>query len=181
MESDNIQARIAMMKAVVDPWYQALANPAKAQEIVLERLLGNSKQTEYGRLNGCDRVGSYADYQNAFPVQTFNGFKPFIDQVLAGDTHALLSEEPIYVGLTKGTTGEPKIFPFTADHLKVLRELNLRVIFNYSLSSHNFGWMSGYRLNLVPSAKVGTIKVGEKELLYGYSSAVVASIIEKKQ
>jgi hypothetical protein len=179
MATDNIQARIEMMKATVDPWYQALANPVNAQEIVLKGLLKGYGQTDYGRAHKSENVGSYADYKKAFPVQTFKGFKPYIDQVMAGNTQALLSEEPIYVGMTKGTTGEPKIFPFTAAHLKVLRELNLRVIFNYSLTSHNFEWMSGYRLNLVPSAKVGTIKVGEKELMCGYSSAVVAAIIEK--
>jgi phenylacetate-coenzyme A ligase PaaK-like adenylate-forming protein len=98
---------------------------------------------------------------------------------MAGNTHALLSEEPLYIGLTKGTTGEPKMFPFTATHANTLREVNLRIIFNYSLTKQNFEWMAGYRLNLSSSAAIGTIKVGDKEMKYGYSVAVATSIIEK--
>jgi len=126
-----------------------------------------------------EKVGSYADYKKAFPVQTFEGFKPYIDKVMQGDTHALLSEEPLYIGYTKGTTGSPKIFPFTPTHAKIFREINLRIIFNYSLSKQNFEWISGYKLNLISSGNIGTIKVGTREMKYGFSVAVAASIIEE--
>jgi len=179
MATDNLQAQIAMMKAVVDPWYQGLADPAKAQEIVLERLLKGYSQTEYGRNHSCENVGSYADFQKAFPVCTFTNFKPFIDQVMTGNTHALLSEEPLYICLTKGTSGKPKFFPITQTHVKNWSEIAPRIMFNYSISKQNFKWMSGYRLNLVSSGNLGTIKVGEREIMYGYSAAVASKMMEK--
>jgi hypothetical protein len=178
MATDNVQAQIAMMKAALDPWYQGLADPAKAQEIVLERLLKGYSQTEYGRNHKSENVGSYADYRKAFPVQTYNDFKPYIDKVLAGDTHALLNEEPVSIGLTKGTTGEFKLFPFTPTQNKIALEMAMRTPTNYSLSKHNFEWMSGYRLNLIGSSKVGVIKVGNRELIYGYSSAIQTKLLE---
>jgi phenylacetate-coenzyme A ligase PaaK-like adenylate-forming protein len=179
MNSENQQARMEMIKAMVTPWHQAVSNPASAQETQLEGLLKSYNQTEYGRKHHSENVGSYLDFKKAFPVQTFTGFKPYIDRVMAGNTHALLSEEPLYIGYTKGTTGAPKVFPFTPTHAKIFKEINLRIIFNYSLSKQNFEWLSGYRLNLVSSANIGTIKVGEKEMKYGYSVAVAARIIEE--
>jgi hypothetical protein len=179
MAANNLQAQIAMMKALVDPWYQGLADPAKAQEMVLEGLLKTYSQTEYGRNHKSENVGSYADYRKAFPVQTYNDFKPYIDKVLAGDTYALLNEEPVAIGLTKGTTGESKLIPFTPTRIKKGLEVQMRSHTNYSLSKHNFEWMSGYRLNLTGSSKVGAIKVGNRELMYGYSSAIGSKFIEK--
>ena len=179
MNANQNHDRMQVMKAAVDPWYQALADPAKAQDSVLESLLAHYRQTDYGKEHDADAVSSYADYKHSFPVQTYAGFKPFIDQVLAGNTHALLSAEPLYMGLTKGTTGEPKLFPFTPDHVRIWREIHPRIIFNYSLTKRNFEWLAGYRLNLTSSAKIGTIRVGDKEMKYGYSIAVAASIIEE--
>jgi hypothetical protein len=167
-----------MMKAAVDPWYQSLADPAKAQATVLEQLLTHYKQTEYGKTHGAETIGSYEDYKNSFPVQTYAGFKPFIDEVLAGKTHALLSEAPEYIGLTKGTSGESKLFPFTHSHAMASLNMVLRLSFNYAITKHNFEWLSGCRLNLASSANVGTIKVGEKEMPYGYSIAVGMRILE---
>jgi len=179
MSTQSQPAQMEMIKSMVAPWHQSVENPARAQETHLEELLKSYSQTEYGRKYHSESVGSYEDYKKAFPVQTFNDFKPYIDKVMAGDTHALLSEEPLYIGYTKGTTGKPKIFPFTPTHAKIFRDINLRIIFNYSLSKHSFEWISGYRLNLVSSGNIGTIKVGEKEMMYGYSVAVAARIIEE--
>ena len=178
MNADQTQDRVARMKALVDPWYQSLADPAKAQATMLERLLADYRQTEYGRKHGADAVGSYEDFKNAFPVQTYAGFKPLIDQVLAGDTHALLSEEPGYIALTKGTGGEPKLFPWTQTHAMASLNMVLRLNSNYAITKRNFEWMAGYRLNLSSSANVGTINVGGKEMPYGYSIAVGMRILE---
>jgi hypothetical protein len=169
-----------MMKAALDPWYQSLADPAKAQEIVLERLLKGYAQTEYGRQHKSEHVGSYADYRQAFPVQTYADFKPYIDKVLAGETYALLNEEPLYICLTKGTSGESKLFPFTPAQANTNFELSSRILLNYSLSKHNFEWMSGYRLNLLPNAIVGMIKVGNRELMSGYSSAINSRLVAER-
>lgn len=178
MSTDQNQERVARMKALVDPWYQSVADPAKAQAAMLGRLIAHYRQTDYGKKHGADAVASYEDFKKAFPVQTYAGFKPLIDRVLAGDTHALLSEEPGYIALTKGTGGEPKLFPWTQTHAMASLNMVLRLNSNYAITKRNFEWMSGYRLNLSSSANVGTIKVGGKEMPYGYSIAVGMRILE---
>ncbi len=178
MDTDTTGPTIEKMKAVLDPWYEALAEPATAQEIVLARLLKSYGQTEYGRIHHSDQVGSYADYQRAFPVSSFLDFKPFLDQVMAGNTHALLSEEPVGIACTKGTTGKPKLIPLTPTHVEQHLEYSHRSLYNFSFTHNDFTWMSGYRLNLIPSANLGKVKIGTNELVYGYSLAVLMNLIE---
>jgi hypothetical protein len=181
MDTDLLQKRIEMMKAVVDPWYQSLADPAKAQEIVLERLLKGYGQTEYGRNQGCENVGSYADFIRAFPVKTYEDFKPLVDKVLAGDTNVLLHEELVAVGLTRGsTTGVSKLIPITPTDLK-LAWTSARTMMNYALTKQNFEVLSGFSLNLNNASNLGTIKVGNKDLVYGFSSAILMRLMKTNQ
>ncbi len=178
MDSDTTRPTNEEMKALIEPWYQALSDPARAQDIVLARLLKGYNQTEYGRNHNSERVGSYADFKQAFPVSSFEDFKPFLDQVMAGNFHALLSEEPVAIALTKGTTGKSKFIPYTSTHVNMFTEYSYRSRYIYTLSRNNFDWMSGYRLNLVSSPNLGKMKVGEKELTYGYSMAVLMTYTE---
>jgi hypothetical protein len=172
MESENIKTKIEEMKKVVEPWYQSLMDPAMAQENTLKRLLARYNKTEYGKNHKSESIGSYADYKKAFPISTFLDFKPHIDQVLAGNTYALLAEEPEAVARTKGTTGEPKFYPFTLSRIKLYLDLAKRVEYSYVLSKSYFEWMSGYRLNLNPSPKIKTLMVGTKELNLGYAPGI---------
>lgn len=169
---NNVNSSIEAMKANVEPWYQALANPVKAQEIILEQLLKGYSQTEYGKKHKSEKVGSYADFLKAFPVNTFADFKPYLDGVMAGNTQALLSEEPVVLGLTKGTSGESKYFPFTPTHItNYVTGIN-RVFNNHALSTQKFDWLEDYRLSLGSSGYLGTKKVGDKEMRFGYSFPV---------
>ena len=178
MQTDATGPTIDKMKAVLDPWYEALSNPARAQERVLAQLLAMYSQTDYGRKHHSEQVGSYADYQKAFPVSTFEDFKPYLDQVMAGNIHALLSEEPVAFAYTKGTTGKPKLVPYTPTHINQHLQYSQRSLYNFSFTHHDFEWMSGYRLNLVPSVNLGEIKIGGKALVYGFSLAVLMKLIK---
>jgi hypothetical protein len=179
MDTDNIQTIIEMMKAMVDPWYQSLANPANAQEIVLKRLLNTYSQTEYGRNHRSENVGSYNDYKKAFPVQTFDEYKPLIDKVFAGNTYALLNEEIIGVGCTRGTSkGLSKLIPITTTELET-RILGNRVPINYALTKQQLSALTGYYLNTNNRSNLGIMKVGNKDVEYGYSGGVYLDMTVK--
>jgi len=171
MEKDHAE-EIKMMRAVVDPWYQSLVNPTQAQEDVLEKLLQRYHQTEYGKEHHSEKVGSYDDYKRAFPVQTYGDFKPYFDQVLAGNFPALLCEPPVIFAFTKGTTGKSKMFPITQTRLDYYYDETLREQYSYCLYKNDFDWLKGNALTFISSPRLGKIKVGEQEFDYGYSAAV---------
>ncbi|MCJ7519282.1 MAG: GH3 auxin-responsive promoter family protein [Anaerolineaceae bacterium] len=172
MDPKEMQAGIEQMKAMVEPWHQSLKDPKNSQEAVLEGLLKIFSQTDYGKEHGAGSVSSYADFCKAFPVKTYEEYKPLIDRVMAGEINLLLNEEPVGWAITRGTTSnENKFIPMTPTDLR-MRVSAGRAVVNYALTSQRFDIFAGVNLNLNFPSKVGTVKAGKRELDYGYSSGI---------
>lgn len=179
MDPQELQAGIEKMKQLVEPWYRSLAAPENTQQTVLEKLLKIYQQTEYGRSYQAEKIGSEGDYSRLFPVRTYEGFKPIIDQVMAGETNQLLNEEAVGWAITRGTTSdENKYIPMTPTDLK-MRVSAGRAVVNYALLTQRFDIFAGVNLNLNFPSKVGTVKMGERELDYGYSSGIYTKYVSE--
>jgi hypothetical protein len=163
--------------ALVQPWHDALADPPKAQADVLQRLVETYARTTEGVRLGAAQVGSLADYRRAFPIRTYDEYKPLIQRVMAGETNLLLDEEPVGWAITRGTTqGESKFVPMTPTDLR-MRISAGRAMMNYTLSTGRFDLYQGVNLNLNFPSVVGTVKVGEREVEYGYSSGIYTKYV----
>lgn len=161
-----------LLKAFLDPWHAAVADPAAAQAGVLHQLLKDYAKTEYGRLHGAGNIDSLADYRRSFPVITYDEIQPTIQKVMAGDIDLLLWEEPIGWAITRGTTkGESKYIPMTPTDLG-LRIHAGRAMMNFVFTSNRYELFAGVNLNLNFPSVVGTIRFGEREIEYGYSSGI---------
>ncbi len=172
MPDQTITDPLQQMQHMIQPWQQALQDPPKAQQAVLERHLAIYAQTRYGKEHHAGQIASLAEYRRAFPVQTYESYKPLIQQVMAGDTTLLLNEEAVGWAITRGTTkGENKFIPMTPTDLR-LRVSAGRAVINYALQSQHFEIFQGVNLNLNFPSVVGSIRVGEKDLEYGYSSGI---------
>jgi len=172
MADDNTQAMAAMLTAILQPWHDAVNDPAKAQQGVLHNLLSMYAQTGYGAQHGAAQIETVEDYRRAFPVATYEDYKPLIQRVMAGETGVLLSEEPVGWAITRGTTsGESKFIPMTPTDL-AMRVSAGRAMINYVLASGRYDLFAGVNLNLNFPSVVGTVRVGEREVEYGYSSGI---------
>jgi GH3 auxin-responsive promoter len=161
-----------MLQRMLQPWQQAVKDPEKAQQEVLQRLLNDYSQTDYGEQHGAARVGSVNDYRRAFPIMSYEEYKPLIDRVMGGDTRLLLCEEAVGWAITRGTTqGESKFIPMTRTDLE-MRVSAGRAMLNYVAATERFDLFAGVNLNLNFPSVMGTIKVGKRELEYGYSSGI---------
>ncbi|HEY60239.1 MAG TPA: GH3 auxin-responsive promoter family protein [Anaerolineae bacterium] len=179
MKPKELEAGIQKMKAMLDPWHLSVKNPQKAQEQVLQRLLKIYTQTEHGHLHGSEKVSSLDDFRSAFPIQTYDYYKPLIERVMAGETGLLLNEEPIGWAITRGTTkGENKFIPMTPTDLK-MRVAAGRAVVNYAMTNQRFDVFAGVNLNLNFPSVVGTVKMGKRELKYGYSSGIYTKYVSK--
>ena len=171
------QAAAQSLQGMLAPWHTSLREPGKAQEDVLHRLLADYAKTEYGKRHGAGNIGTVGDYQRAFPVTTYTGYKPVIDRVMAGDIGLLLCEDPIGWAITRGTTqGESKFIPMTPTDMR-MRVSAGRAVMNYVASSQRFDIFMGVNLNLNFPSVVGKVKVGERELEYGYSSGIYTKYV----
>ncbi len=168
------------IQASLQPWQAAIAEPAKAQESVLQRLLVDYAKTAYGRDHSAAGVESVADYRRAFPVMTYADYKPLIQKVMGGEINLLLCEEPIGWAITRGTTrDEHKFIPMTPGDLR-LRVSAGRAMLNYVAETHRFDLFAGVNLNLNFPSVVGKAKVGERELEYGYSSGIYTRYVSEQ-
>jgi hypothetical protein len=177
MEKENPDGQIQQL---LEPWHQSIANPAAAQERVLRTLLQGYAMTEYGKSHGASAVYDLNEYRDAFPAKNYDGFKPYLDRVLAGETAALLPEEPIGWAITRGTTRDTsKFIPMTPTDLK-MRVSAGRAMLNYVATSRDYDLFTGVNLNLNFPSHVGTLTVGSHELTYGYSSGIYAKYVSER-
>ncbi len=167
----------AMLKRMLQPWHEAVADPVKTQEAVLQRYLKIYAQTKYGAEHGAANVGSIADYRRAFPVTTYETYKPIIQRVMAGEVDLLLNEQPIGWAITRGTTrGESKFIPMTPTDLR-MRVAAGRAVMNWVATTGRYDLFQGVNLNLNFPSVVGKVKVGEREVEYGYSSGIYTKYV----
>jgi len=172
MNNMDPNTALQMLQGMLQPWYVAIKDPDKAQKAILHRLLIDYAKTSYGKDHGAAQIDNLNDFRRAFPVTAYENYNPIIDRVMAGDTGLLLWEEPIGWAITRGTTqGESKFIPMTPTDLN-LRISAGRAMLNYVATSKRFELFAGVNLNLNFPAVVGKIKVGEREVEYGYSSGI---------
>jgi len=173
-ESQDIRETL---KGFVQPWYQALSDPAAAQQGVLKRLLQGYARTRYGQEHGADAIRSIEEYRRAFPVVTYEDLEPLIQRTMAGETDLLLYEPPVGWAITRGTTrGESKFIPMTPTDLR-MRVSAGRAVINYVLRTGRFDVFRGVNLNLNFPSIVGKVRVGDREVEYGYSSGIYVKYV----
>jgi len=172
MAVNDPQAAAKMLNALVEPWHEAVGDPAKAQQDVLRHLLKGYAQTDYGAEHGAAQIETIEEYRRAFPVAIYEDYKPLIQRVMAGEVSLLLYEEPVGWAITRGTTtGESKFIPMTPTDLS-MRVSAGRAMMNYVLSTGRYDLFQGVNLNLNFPSVVGTVRVGDREVDYGYSSGI---------
>ena len=160
------------LQGFLQPWRQSLQDPVQAQQAVLQRLLQDYAQTGYGAQHGAEQVRTLEDYRRRFPIATYADYQPLIQRVMGGEVDLLLCEEPVGWAITRGSTaGESKFIPMTPTDLR-MRVSAGRAVMNYVLSTRSPQVFSGVNLNLNFPSAVGTVRVGEREVAYGYSSGI---------
>jgi hypothetical protein len=180
MASADPQSPDVMLQAFLRPWHESLRDPAVAQQQVLHHVLQSYAQTQYGKQHGASNIESVADYRRAFPVATYEDYKPLIGRVMAGEVDLLLSEEPVGWAITRGTTkGESKFIPMTISDLRT-RVSAGRAMMNYVAASRRFDLFQGVNMNLNFPSVVGTVRVGDRDLEYGYSSGIYTRFVSEQ-
>jgi len=170
--NENDGDGVDLLKAFLQPWHTAIENPAGAQQKVLRNILESYARTDYGEQHGAVQIKTIEDYRRAFPVVTYEDYKPLIQRVMSGDVRLLLSEEPVAWAITRGTTkGESKFIPMTITDIGMRIHAG-RAMMNYVYTNGHYDLFQGANLNLNFPSVVGKVLVGEKELEYGYSSGI---------
>jgi len=160
------------LEAFLQPWFSAIADPEEAQTRVLNTLLQGYAKTQYGVQHGAAFIETINDYRHAFPIMTYDDYKPLIQCVMAGDMEMVLYEEPVAWAITRGTTrDESKFIPMTPTDIAT-RVSAGRAVINHAVSNNKYDVFDGINLNLNFPSVIGAVRAGDKELEYGYSSGI---------
>ncbi len=62
-----------ILQPYIQPWYDSIENPQKAQEKILVDLVAKYGSTEYGANHNASQVSGIADYRANFPIINYSG------------------------------------------------------------------------------------------------------------
>ena len=172
-DQDTIKS---ILQPIIDPWYESLKDPQKAQERVLGELLTKYSETDYGKSHHTPEINGITDYQKNFPIIDYKQLLPYFAQVKEGNYNAILSEPLECWVMTRGSTGKAKVLPVTQTHLKQIFTFGARALINFALRRKSFEVFTGDILNLNFPSSVHTMTMGDRKVTYGYSSGTYARL-----
>lgn len=156
---------------------EASKSPGEAQASVLQSILSDNQDTEFGRLHDFAKITNAADFRVAVPVQTYEDLRPYIDrQELTGE-RCLTGEPPVYYNRTSGTVGLPKDIPVTRSGLDRIRNHQRLLAFGVSRGTNAlFGKIFGITGQAEEGRMSGGAPYGSASgLLYKSQSRLVSS------
>lgn len=124
---------IALYSKVVhkknDLW---IKNPVKAQKKVLEILIKQAQNTQFGQDHNFKKIKTYQEFKDLVPIVTYEELKPYIEKALEGQEDVLWPGKPLYFCKTSGTTSGEKYIPISNEsmpfHLKCAKDAILNYI-----------------------------------------------------
>ena len=120
-------------------------NPVETQQKVLKALIEQAKETAFGKDHDFATIKTAKDFVAKVPVRDYEGLKPYIDRVVAGESDILWKGKPIYFAKTSGTTSGAKYIPLTKEsmpyHIEAARNAILAYIHETGQSSFVDGKM----------------------------------------
>ncbi|MCW4030005.1 MAG: GH3 auxin-responsive promoter family protein [Candidatus Bathyarchaeota archaeon] len=165
-----------ILRPFIQPWYDSLEDPEKAQEQVLQDLLQKYATTDYGVAHHANQISTIADYRANFPILLYPALAPYLSQVRESGYQTFLSEPPECWVMTRGSTGRSKVLPATKTHLKQIYDCGARALINFAVKKHNYNVFLGVILNLNFPSAVRTLNSEGKEVTFGYSSGTYARL-----
>ncbi len=95
-----------------------LKNPLETQENLLMEIVKKHKYTQFGKKHRFSEIQSVKQFQMHCKPQSYDYFKPYIDNFIAGKKKALFNSHFLFFAQTSGTTGAPKLIPVTYNTIK---------------------------------------------------------------
>ena len=101
------------IQAAVDRFMAHYAATAETQQALLASILRRNAGTDFGREHGFGNLRTVQDYRQRVPIREWDDIAPYVDPIVDGRSGVLTKEPPFFFQRTTGTTGKPKMMPFT--------------------------------------------------------------------
>lgn len=116
---------MSLKSAIAKPYARFVTNavmrramdPVATQLGALRQLVEFGGTTAFGREHKLHQVHDHAGLVQAVPLRDYEGFRPYIERIIAGETDVLWPGLPLYLCKTSGTTSGAKYIPITQHSL----------------------------------------------------------------
>ncbi len=180
MSIKSLAAKI-FAKHIARKTAQWVDNPIETQEWVFKHLVQKAAHTQFGKEHGFGDITSHKDFVQRVPIRDYEELKPYIDQIVAGQSDVLWPGRPIYFAKTSGTTSGAKYIPITDVSIKHQVNASRNAILNYIHETGNADFVNGKMIFLQGSPVLqekNGIKLGR---LSGISAHYVPNYLQKNR
>lgn len=92
-------------------------NAVKHQDQIRQQLIRKARNTQFGKDHRFAEITDHASFASRIPLRDYEGLRPYIDNILAGQSDVLWPGRPKYFAKTSGTTSGVKYIPLTQDSM----------------------------------------------------------------
>ena len=150
-------------------------NPVETQKKVLQKLIKDAKQTQFGIDHHFDQIKNEKDFAKQVPVRDYEALKPYVDKVVKGEENILWKGKPLYFAKTSGTTSGAKYIPLTKESMPYHIEAARNAILHYIHETGNADFVDG-KMIFLQGSPILEEKNGVK---LGRLSGIVAHFVPK--
>ncbi len=133
------------------------SNAIAAQETVFRQLLVQGRNTAFGKAHDFDKINRYEAFRERVPIRDYEGLRPWIERIKAGERDVLWPGRPAYFAKTSGTTSGVKYIPLTRDSLPNHFGTARNALFNYYARTGRGEWLDGKMIFLSGSPEMETV------------------------
>jgi hypothetical protein len=146
--------------------------PVETQNAVLYKLLARAASTEWGKRYNYSSITSVKEYQNRFPVQTYEALMPYVNRLRNGETDLLWPGEIKWFAKSSGTTSaKSKFIPMSREALEDCHYRAAKdILAIYTSNYPDTRIFSGKSLTLGGSHRINQFS---NDSLYGDLSAIL--------
>jgi len=140
-----------------------MATAVADQQSIFQQLLKVGSRTTFGKDHSLGEVKTYEEYKAAVPIRDYEAFKPYIEQIKAGQQNVLWKGKPMYFAKTSGTTSGVKYIPISKDSIHNHIDTARNALLCYMAESGNTAFADGRMIFLSGSPvleRVGGIPTG---------------------
>ena len=151
------------------------SNPVATQQKVLEDLIRQAKNTQFGQDHHFSQIKTVEDFANHVPIRDYEELKPYVDRVVKGEENVLWKGKPIYFAKTSGTTSGAKYIPLTKESMPFHIQAARNAILNYIHETRKSDFVNGKMIFLQGSP----ILEEKNGIQIGRLSGIVAHFVPK--
>ena len=123
--------------------YKWAFSPHKTQQEVLKKLIEKAKKTAFGKDHNFDKISNYSQFKQQVHITDYEGLKPYIQRIIAGEKDVLWKGKPMYFAKTSGTTSGAKFIPITKESMPTHTRAAKEALLFYIVEKNDASFVDG--------------------------------------